>query len=154
MTFDKALYDKVDGPAKAALSAVLKTKDYEIINGAGDELYNTDVVAQKPGGPIVRFECSVKNKRYFDGIVSGYYRNIWIPLRKIINKNISDWYVFFPDTYNEMLMISATVVKNSPTRIVENQHKQKEETISVDRKQAIRYRINPDNTADNLGKLV
>lgn len=152
--FNKEVYDQVDKKAKEVLSLVLMRKGYGIVGGVEQELYNTDVVAVQLVEEYVkttRFECEVRKRHYYDRFIDGYFKEIHIPARKM--KNISDWYVVFPDSYDELLLIPMKVVKNSPIHAINMPHGL-EDFICVEIKHAIRYFIMKDGSAEKQGRLV
>ncbi|QBQ72635.1 hypothetical protein CRP4_gp26 [Roseobacter phage CRP-4] len=98
-SFNRALYEAYDSPARDALVSYLEAKGHTIVNN--EENFNVDVVSQK-GGYTYFNEAEVKTAWKADWPVE--WKEIRIPERKqrLLDKHSSEngvlnFYVFRPD---------------------------------------------------------
>jgi hypothetical protein len=98
-SFNRALYEAYDSPARDALVSYLESKGHTIVNN--EENFNVDVVSQK-GGYTYFNEAEVKTAWKADWPVE--WKEIRIPERKqrLLDKHSSEngvlnFYVFRPD---------------------------------------------------------
>jgi hypothetical protein len=98
-SFNRALYEAYDSPARDALVSYLEAKGHTIVNN--EENFNVDVVSQK-GGYTYFNEAEVKTAWKSDWPVE--WKEIRIPERKqrLLDKHSSEngvlnFYVFRPD---------------------------------------------------------
>jgi hypothetical protein len=127
-TFNRALYEAYDAPARNALVLHLESKGHTIVNN--EENYNVDVVSQK-GGYTYFNEVEVKTAWKEDWPT--HWTEIRIPERKqrLLDKHegvngVLNFYIFRPD-FKQAWRIKDTLLKQDSLKEAKGRYIQKGE---------------------------
>jgi len=122
-SFNRALYEAYDSPARDALVSYLEAKGHTIVNN--EENFNVDVVSQK-GGYTYFNEAEVKTAWKADWPVE--WKEIRIPERKqrLLDKHSSEngvlnFYVFRPD-FKQAWRIKDTQLTKDSLRVAKGRY--------------------------------
>lgn len=122
-SFNRALYEAYDSPARDALVSYLESKGHTIVNN--EENFNVDVVSQK-GGYTYFNEAEVKTAWKADWPVE--WKEIRIPERKqrLLDKHSSEngvlnFYVFRPD-FKQAWRIKDTQLTQDSLRVAKGRY--------------------------------
>lgn len=122
-SFNRALYEAYDSPARDALVSYLEAKGHTIVNN--EENFNVDVVSQK-GGYTYFNEAEVKTAWKADWPVE--WKEIRIPERKqrLLDKHSSEngvlnFYVFRPD-FKQAWRIKDTQLTQESLRVAKGRY--------------------------------
>ena len=122
-SFNRALYEAYDSPARDALVSYLEAKGHTIVNN--EENFNVDVVSQK-GGYTYFNEAEVKTAWKADWPVE--WKEIRIPERKqrLLDKHSSEngvlnFYVFRPD-FKQAWRIKDTQLTQDSLRVARGRY--------------------------------
>jgi len=151
-TFNKAAYDSCDRKSKTLLVEVLTRCGFTKSMDMDKELYKDGdvIVKDNETNEKITWECEVRQRKYYDKIIKGGFKTIHIPYRK--KTNPADYYVVFPDTYDEMLIIKMESIKQS--KVIDCFTTRGDDRFfDVDKNLANRYKINSDYTIIGEGKL-
>ena len=85
-----------------------KNKEVIIEEGKDPREYDIKLLANNK---IRLLELETRKDKDFNRIKSGFYSTIDIPMRKMINGNISDWYFVFNRDGNEFYLIWMDIIR-------------------------------------------
>ena len=108
--FSKTLYEANDPKAKETWIKVLEKQKY-VIELSEEDRFNTDVVAFEPNtNKKICFELETRANHHYENIVKAIYPDVTIPFRKIMHKNISDWYIGMNQSYTKCFRIKMSKI--------------------------------------------
>lgn len=146
--FDQELYDKFDAPAKQKLLKILQQRGHALVGDITDEHYkDTDIITEKNNEQF-KWEIQVRSLEHFTKLRNKIYNTFFVHTRK--SQNTSDYYVLFPEDYQEMAFVKMSDVKSSPIKTVRTREGSYESFYIVPIQRVAFYIIQADNTLSKI----